>query len=429
MRRRIMAVVATAAAAGLLMSGCGSGGDSADGTVTLKVLTWQPGGKEYWDHVVDAFEASHPKIKLDMQSVPFDKYPEVQGPYITSQSGPDVMSNNAGLELFDRRNAYQPLPDMATIGKDLITYNGACEDFDPSKTCYGVPFSYQGNVMYYDKKVLAAAGLDPDDPPSTWDEFGAACDKVEAIGKTCLALGMQGTFPAYWDFPEIARNYLTEEDIRALLHGDLNWTDPKLTNVLTKMAEIATNGWINDNAPSITMLPDGADIFQRGDAAFAGTIISDAVNWQAFGDALGAKNLGVMRWPVINPDAPLAYKFSGIAGAVYGVTKWSEHKDAALKFVTWLAGKKNGELWVKYAKGQPLNKLVDKSLLPTAPAFQKIQKLIADPTLHAGVMLSGQETDALARGWQQVALGQLSVDGWAKQMQQALESSPTKQNQ
>ncbi|BCJ68876.1 ABC transporter substrate-binding protein [Polymorphospora rubra] len=425
LRRKIAGALAAGLAAATLLTACG--GDAADGPVTLKVLTWEPGGTEYWAQVKSTFEASHPDIRLDMEAVPFDRYPEVQGPYITSQSGPDVMANNAGLELFDRRGAYEPLGERAAeINKDLVTYSGACEGFDTTKPCYGVPFSYQGNVLYYNKSVLTAAGLDPENPPTTWDEFSAACEAVKNSGKTCLALGLSGTFPAYWDFPEIARNYLTEDDIRGLLAGTLSWTDPKLVATLEKLAEITTSGWTNSNAPSITMLPDGADIFQRGDAAFAGTIISDAVNWEAFGKALGDDNLGVTRWPVINPDAPLAQKFSGIEGAVYGVTKWSEKKQAGLEFISWLAGKENGELWVRYGKGQPLNSTVDKALLPTSPSFLKIQEFVAQPTLHAGVMLSGPETDALARGWQQVTLGQLTVDKWAEQMQQALERSPTK---
>ncbi|WP_223884347.1 ABC transporter substrate-binding protein [Micromonospora craniellae] len=424
-RRRLTGVLAAGVATAAMLAGCG--GDAADGPVTLKVLTWEPGGSEYWQQVKTSFEASHQNIKLDLQSVPFDKYPEVQGPYITSQSGPDVMANNAGLELFDRRGAYVPLGDRAAeINKDLVTYSGACEGFDTSKDCFGVPFSYQGNVMYFNKDVLRGAGLDPENPPVTWDEFGAACEAIKNSGKTCLALGLSGTFPAYWDFPEIARNYLTEDDIRGLLAGTLSWKDPKLVQVLEKLAEITTKGWTNKNAPSITMLPDGADIFQRGDAGFAGTIISDAVNWEAFGKALGDDKLGVTRWPVINQSAPLAGKFSGIEGAVYGVTKWSEKKEAGLEFITWLAGKDNGELWVKHAKSQPLNKNVDPALLPSSPAFKKIQEFVAEPTLHAGVMLSGPEADALARGWQQITLGQLTVDKWADQMQQALERSPTK---
>lgn len=103
-RRRLTGVLAAGVATAALLAACGGGGDdAADGPVTLKVLTWEPGGTEYWQQVKSTFEASHQDIKLELQSVPFDKYPEVQGPYITSQSGPDVMANNAGLELFDRR--------------------------------------------------------------------------------------------------------------------------------------------------------------------------------------------------------------------------------------------------------------------------------------------------------------------------------------
>lgn len=54
--------------------------------------------------------------------------------------------------------------------------------------------------MYCNKKVLTEAGLDPANPPKTWDEMVAACAKVKAVGKTCLALGLSGIFPAYWDF-------------------------------------------------------------------------------------------------------------------------------------------------------------------------------------------------------------------------------------
>jgi multiple sugar transport system substrate-binding protein len=46
--------------------------------------------------------------------------------------------------------------------------------------------------------------------------------------------------------------------------------------------------------------------------------------------------------------------------------------------------------------------------------------------LHVGVLLSSQEADALARGWQEVALGQMTIDGWVEEMQKALEASPGK---
>ena len=76
----------------------------AQDVTTIKVLNWQPGGAEYWDALVPAFEKANPDVKVELETVPFDRYAEVQGPYITTRSGPDVMENNAGLELFFNRN-------------------------------------------------------------------------------------------------------------------------------------------------------------------------------------------------------------------------------------------------------------------------------------------------------------------------------------
>lgn len=426
-RRFAFPVTATLVVFTMLAVVGGSSSYAASKVTTIRVLGWAPGTAKFWTDTVAAFQKANPTIKVKLETVPFDKYAEVQGPYITSKSGPDVMSNNAGLELFDRRNAYTPIPaDVRAAGKQLLTYSGECLGFDITKPCYGLPFSYQGNVMYYNKLILTKAGLDPNKPPTTMTDFGTACKAIEAIGVTCLALGLTGVFPAYWDFPEIARNYLTEADMRKVLAGKMPWTDPKMVKILQGLATLTNSGWTNSSAPSISMLPDAADLFSSGKAAFAGTIISDAVNWKAFGQALGDANLGAMLWPTIVPTAPLAHKFSGIEGSMYGVTAWSKQKPAAFKFVKWMAGTTNGNLWVKDAGGQALNKNVDKSLLPKSPALAQIQKIIAHPTLHVGVLLSSQEADALGRGWQQVALGQLTVAQWTDQMQTALKNSPSK---
>ncbi|MEQ8479736.1 MAG: ABC transporter substrate-binding protein [Hoeflea sp.] len=399
----------------------------AQDVTTIKVLNWQPGGPEYWAALVEAFEAEHPDIKVELETVPFDRYPEVQGPYIATRSGPDVMEQNAGLELFDRRVAYQELPeDVLAAGGDLLTRSGGCLNYDLDEPCYGLPFGLQGNVMYYNKLVLSEAGLDPDNPPATWEEFGEACEKINAVGKTCLALGMTGVFPTYWVFPEIARSYLTEDDMRAVLAGDMPWTDPKMVSILEAMADIPTKGWSNSSAPSISMLPDGADIFASGNAGFAGTIIADAVNWAAFGEALGDENLGAMRWPAVEPGAPLAKSFSGTESSVFGVTSWTSKTEAAQEFVKFVASTENGNLLTELGGGIPLNANVDPSLFPKSSALEQIREIIKTPTIHVGVLLSGQEADALGRGWQEVALGRLTVDDWVERMQVALEESPGK---
>ena len=397
-------------------------------TVELNVLGWAPGGQEYWDAAAAAFEASNPNIDIVFESVPFDRYFEVQGPIIAAQEGPDIMGNNAGLEMFERKDSYVVLneayPDRyAAAVEQLTTYAGACEGYVTTNPCYAVPFALQGNVMYYNRTILTDAGLDPDNPPATWEEFGSACEAIQGLGLTCLALGLTGPFPAFWDFPEVARNYLTEDEMRTLLTGEMDWTDEKFVSILQSLSEITLNGWTNEDAISISMLPEGADLFAAGQAAFAGTIISDAVNWLAFGEALGTENLGVTMWPAINPDAPLIDKFSGIEAGAWGITSWSEHPDEAMSFLEFLASEENAEIWVEFGEGFTLNKNISPDALPDDPNFRKIQEIISNPTLHAGVMLSGPEIDALARGWQQVTLGQITVQEWSESMQEALEGS------
>ena len=401
---------------------------AAQDVTTIRVLNWQPGGPEYWNQLVAAFEAANPDVKVELETVPFDRYPSVQGPYIATKSGPDVMENNAGLELFDRRVAYVELPpEVKAAGDQLITYAGGCLNYDTTQPCYGLPFGYQGNVMYYNKNVLKEAGLDPENPPRTWDEMDVACKAIIAIGKTCLAHGMTGVFPAYWNFPEVAKNYLTADDIRAVMTGDLPWTDPKMVSILEAMASIGTTrGWINSSSPSISMLPDGADIFQSGNAGFASTIIADAVNWAAFDAALGEGVVGAMRWPVLVADAPQATGFSGTESSVFGVTPWSTKQEAGFKWVTFMAGVENANLLASIGGGISLNKNVDPSVMPKSAALSQILEIIKTPIVHVGVLLSSQEADALGRGWQEVTLGRISVADWTNQMQAALEASPGK---
>jgi len=395
--------------------------------VTIKLLNWDQGGPQYWDDAVKAFEAQYPWITVEREAVPFERYFEIEGAYIASKSGPDVMANNVGYELFERKDAYLPINDRIEpyVG-DLISYRSGCLDFDPAKPCYGLPQSFQGNVMYYNRDILTEAGLDPENPPQTWEDFGKACDAIKKVGKDCIAMGT-GTTIAYWNFPEVAKNFWgSEDDMLKFYRGELPWTDPILRGTLEKMAEMAQKGWFQADAATTVMLPEGSDYFISGKAAFVATIISDVYNWKVWGDAMGYDKIGVMRWPAINPDAPLVKKFSGVEGFVHGVTAWSQHPDEAFMFVAWLAGAENANLFLKEAGGQPINKTFDKGLVTNSPAFTKIQDIILDSTMHSGIMGSGREMDALSRGFQQIMTGDITVDDWVAMMQKALEESPEK---
>ncbi len=77
----------------------------------------------------------------------------------------------------------------------------------PDGRMLSMPFNSSTPVMYYNKAHFAAAGLDPDAPPTTWAEMSDAIDAVQAAGIPCgFTTGWQSwvqieNFSAWHDLP------------------------------------------------------------------------------------------------------------------------------------------------------------------------------------------------------------------------------------
>jgi multiple sugar transport system substrate-binding protein len=55
---------------------------------------------------------------------------------------------------------------------------------------YGLPIAASARAMYYNKDLLAKAGVE--NPPATWDELKAAATKIKALGGENYGFGLQG---------------------------------------------------------------------------------------------------------------------------------------------------------------------------------------------------------------------------------------------
>ena len=65
---------------------------------------------------------------------------------------------------------------------------------------YRVGWYIVGFGIEYDKAAFEAAGLDPDSPPTTWDAFLDACDKIKGTGLIPLSAGVKDGFFGEWYF-------------------------------------------------------------------------------------------------------------------------------------------------------------------------------------------------------------------------------------
>ncbi|MDT9691305.1 extracellular solute-binding protein [Streptomyces sp. P9(2023)] len=187
-RRRFIATGVACALTGALAA-CGGESSSAgkDGVVTISVNNMppktQPVDRKYFEEDVKAFEKAHPKIKIDAREGQMD--PKTFSAKLAGGQLEDVyyvyFTDPAGL--IQRRQG----ADITPYVKDMPYFKDIKPEFlkvftGPDDKIYGLPNGQYSLGLVYNRDLFRKAGLDPDSPPSTWDEVRAAAKKIGALG-------------------------------------------------------------------------------------------------------------------------------------------------------------------------------------------------------------------------------------------------------
>ncbi|MEO3930493.1 sugar ABC transporter substrate-binding protein [Micromonosporaceae bacterium B7E4] len=167
-----------AALAAALLAGCSSeSGD--DGPVTLTYAVW--GQDEAMRQLVDAFEAKHPDIQVELQVNPWTEYwTKLQ---VAAQGG---IAPDAFWMLGDRFQTYAsngqllPLDDaIEEANVDLGVYPKVLVDlFTLDGKHYGLPKDFDTIGLWYNKELFDAAGVKYPTPEWTWADVQAAAAKL-----------------------------------------------------------------------------------------------------------------------------------------------------------------------------------------------------------------------------------------------------------
>ena len=143
------------------------------------------------DGIVDDFEQANPDISVN--AIYAGNYNDARVKALAALKSGDpaqlsVMFSIDVHELIDL-DAIVPFDDVVTTQeeKDWLGsfYPALMENGKVDGKTYGVPFQRSTIVMYYNKDMFRAAGLDPEKPPTSWEELtevGAALTKKNADG-------------------------------------------------------------------------------------------------------------------------------------------------------------------------------------------------------------------------------------------------------
>ncbi len=199
--RKVMAV-ALVASVGLSLAACSSD-ESSSGRVTITVdcppLKTDNGGKslEQWNKDVAAFEAANPNVDLITISVgaqcnnPPDFTARLQGGtqadvfygYMTDLG--QVLDANAAEEITQYVNA-ETIPNWDSV------LDSVKNPFIEDGKLYGIGYAGYTMGLVYNKNLFTQAGLDPNKPPTTWQEVAAAAKTIsEKVPGTAGLLRVQ----------------------------------------------------------------------------------------------------------------------------------------------------------------------------------------------------------------------------------------------
>ena len=188
MKSRLMAAAAIGAAALAAVAGCGSSSGSSassSGKVTLTFFGADYGTgpsnstTKYWDAVATAFHQAHPSITVNVQTVNWTDFPTKSATLIQNKQYPDIMEGNPAPP-YAQSGLIYPVSDVLSPSVSSNLIPKFLKDGQYQGVNYGIPFTTSTRAMYYNKKILAAAGISA--PPKTWAELQADAAKIKAKG-------------------------------------------------------------------------------------------------------------------------------------------------------------------------------------------------------------------------------------------------------
>ena len=251
------------------------------------------------------------------------------------QSGdpPDSFQVHAGHELIDswvKADKMEPvtfifeendwLDDYPPGVIDILSYDGEI---------WSVPVNiHRSNVLWYNKQVFADNGLTP---PTTFDEFFAVADGLQAAGVTPLALGDNGIWAATHLFESVLLGAMGTEAYRGLWTGETGWSGSEVKTALETYAHMMN--YANEDHAALSW-DQAAQLVADGDAAM--TIMGD---WtEGYFKSIG-----------LEPDVEFGYVPSPGTGGTFimlsdsfGLPKGAPNRDSAVAWLT-VCGSKAGQ--------------------------------------------------------------------------------------
>ena len=216
---------------------------------------------------------------------------------------------------------------------------------------YGVPLDVSTLMIYYNKDLFKQAGLDPENPPQTWNEFIEAGKKLRDAGIQPFVSG----FGESWLIGSFASSYqwslFGKQGIIDTIEGKIPYTDDRWLKIFKLFEEMKDNKMFASGI--VTMVNKDAErTFAIGKAAMA---LNGSWGVNVYKSMNPNLNYDIM-YPPSLPDAQYPLLVFGGDGSSLFVNAMSPRKDKAIAFLRWFTQKDQQIFLAKETLNIPSNK-------------------------------------------------------------------------
>lgn len=272
------------------LGACSSGGNSGGAESRGDINIWYSNNENevaWGKQMVEAWNADHPDEQIKAQEIPAGKSSEeVIGAAITAGNAPCLVFNTAPVAVpqFQKQGGLVDLSSFEDGDAYIEERTGDLADqyqSDDGKF-YQMPWKSNPVMLFYNKDIFAAAGLDPENPElATYDEFTATARTLVSSGAAEYAIYPSPTSQFFQSWFDFYPTYAAETGGSLFIEdGEATFNSPEGVAVGEFWKTLYAEGLAGKEQYQGDSFADGKAAMSSA-GPWAVSVYKDAVNWGA----------------------------------------------------------------------------------------------------------------------------------------------------
>lgn len=305
----------------------------------------------FWQSLVDEFVEANPHVSFNITILGNEPFKAQLVTVMQAGDPPDLFQSWGGGVLWEFAEAglvRNIAPELEGEWADSFAAKAALELYGQDGEYYGVPWTWGAVGVFFNKSLFEEAGLDPENPPETYEEFLAAVQTLKDAGITPIALGEGDKWPGHFWWVYNAIRVGGEEAFLAAYNREGSFADEPFVQAgeyLMQLVELEPfqEGFLGMNYDQQAATVGNGEAAMELMGQWAPSVqAAQSLSGEGIGDELGWFLYPMIEGGAGNPD--------DVLGGGDGFAVGANAPDEAVEFLEFLTSVENqragAEIWI-----------------------------------------------------------------------------------